>query len=69
MTKLASIIASKSPIAILGVKHTINRHRNALIDQGLTDVVRTNMSQIQTRDVFDAITASFQKKAANYQKL
>ena len=63
------MIASKSPIAIVGIKYTINTPKNREVDKGLVDVRRTNMSQIMTNDVMDAVTASFQKKSAIYQKL
>jgi len=67
--KVAQQIASKSPIAVVGIKHTINTPKNRIVDQGLREVARTNMSQIMTNDVMDAVTASFQKKNASYQKL
>jgi enoyl-CoA hydratase/carnithine racemase len=67
--KTADLIASKSPIAIAGVKHTLNNTRNRLIEKGLEDIRRTNMSQLFTNDLTDAVAANMSKQTAKFQKL
>ena len=67
--RVANLICTKSPVAIVGIKHTLNGPKNKAISQGLVDIGRTNMSQIFTVDVQNAITASFAKTSATYQKL
>lgn len=67
--RVAEVIATKSPIAIVGIKHTINRPRNRIVDEGLIDIRRTNMSQLFTSDMADAVTASMTKTSVKFQKL
>lgn len=67
--KVAELIASKSPIAIAGIKYTINTPRNRIVDQGLEAVRRTNLSQLFTQDLTDAVTANLTKTSATFQKL
>lgn len=63
------MIATKSPVAIVGVKYTLNTPRNRAVDQGLVEVRRTNMSQLFTQDLTDAVTATLTKTSAKFQKL
>ena len=67
--RVAQIIASKSPVAIAGIKHTINRSRNQVIDDGLISVRKLTASQLFTDDVANAIQATLTKSLAKYQKL
>lgn len=69
MTKIANLIATKSPIAIVGIKQAINAPKNKIVEQGLHDIIRTNMSQLFANDVADAVTATLSKSAARFQKL
>ena len=69
--KLAAHIADKSPVAIIGIKKTLNYRRSRTIQEGLDFVNRINMSQFQTTDVTSSLT-HFGKKLPglpNYPKL
>lgn len=67
--KLADLIASKSPVAIVNVKHHINTPIRYEVERGLLDIRRTNMSQLFTDDMALAATANLQKKSVTFQKL
>ena len=69
LLKLADSIASKSPVAITGIKNCLNGPRNILVQKGLDEVIRTNMSQLFANDLVDAVTASLTKSSARFQKL
>ena len=67
--RVAELISSKSPIAIIGIKHTINRPRNRVVEEGLIDVRRSNMSQLFTDDLAMAVQATLTKTVSKFQKL
>ena len=69
LVRVAKLISSKSAIAIVGIKHTINRPRNRVVEEGLIDVRRSNMSQLFTDDLANAIQATLTKTVSKFQKL
>jgi delta(3,5)-delta(2,4)-dienoyl-CoA isomerase len=67
--KMASLIASHSPIAVLGTKKNLNFSRDHSVGDSLDYVVTWNASMIQTEDMAKAMSASMQKKKATFSKL
>lgn len=67
--KLADTIATKSPIAIVGIKRSLNKVRNDIVEKGLEDIRKYNLSQLFCNDVAEAGMASMAKKSVTFQKL
>ena len=54
---LAREIASKSPVATVGIKHVLNYSRDHSIQDGLDYVALWNSSMLRSRDVAVAISS------------
>ncbi|KAF2036431.1 ClpP/crotonase [Setomelanomma holmii] len=67
--KLASLIASKSPVAVVGTKEIINYSRDRTIVDGLHYTAAWNAAMVQTQDVQDAMLSGLQRKQAKFSKL
>tara|TARA_R110002003_G_scaffold25_10_gene1215 strand:- start:9178 stop:9717 length:540 start_codon:yes stop_codon:yes gene_type:complete len=67
--KLADLIASKSPVAVLGTKEIINYSRDRTVADGLNYTAVWNAAMLQTQDVKDAMLSGLQKKQAKFSKL
>lgn len=67
--RLASQIASKSPVAVAGTKHLLNYSRDHTVADGLAYVAVWNSMMLQTEDVARAAQASVTKQTAVYSKL
>ena len=59
----ASLIASKSPVAIQGTKHNLNYARNHSIQEGLEYMATMNAAMLQSNDLIVAAMASMDRKA------
>jgi delta(3,5)-delta(2,4)-dienoyl-CoA isomerase len=68
-TKLASLIASKSPVAVLGTKEIINYSRDRPISEGLNYTAVWNAAMLQTADVKDAMMSGLKKTTPKFSKL
>lgn len=69
--EMASLIASKSPIAIAGTKANLNYSRDHTVSDSLDYIATWNATMLQTRDVMKAAMASMSKsgEAPNFSKL
>jgi delta(3,5)-delta(2,4)-dienoyl-CoA isomerase len=67
--KLASLIASKSPVAVLGTKEILNYSRDKTIADGLNYTAVWNAAMLQTEDVKDAMLSGLQKRTPKFAKL
>jgi enoyl-CoA hydratase/carnithine racemase len=67
--KIASTIAAKSPIAIIGTKRMLNYARNHSVNDGLEAHAVWNSVMLQSNDVQVAIQASMNKKKPMFAKL
>ena len=67
--KLATTIASKSPVAVLGTKQIINYSRDRPIADGLNYTTVWNAAMLQTQDVKDAMMSGLQKRTPTFEKL
>jgi delta(3,5)-delta(2,4)-dienoyl-CoA isomerase len=67
--KLASLIASKSPVAVQGTKEILNYSRDRSVEEGLRYTAVWNQAMLQTQDVKDAMLSGLQKKAPKFSKL
>ncbi|KAL1310601.1 hypothetical protein AAFC00_000876 [Neodothiora populina] len=65
----AALIASKSPVAVLGTKEVLNYSRDHSVEDGLNYVAVWNAAYLQTRDVNDALLAGLKKKKPTFAKL
>ncbi|KAI7904455.1 ClpP/crotonase-like domain-containing protein [Cokeromyces recurvatus] len=66
---IAKIIASKSPVAVLGTKHLLNYSRDHSVAEGLAYTVTWNSAMLNTEDIPLSIQAFVTKKPAKYSKL
>ncbi|MBS3962247.1 MAG: crotonase/enoyl-CoA hydratase family protein [Sandarakinorhabdus sp.] len=67
--EMAREIASKSPLAITGIKQVLNAGRDMTIDQGLEYVAVWNAAMLQGDDMKRAVLAQMQKAQAAYDDL
>lgn len=65
----ATLIATKSPIAIYGTKVNLNYSRDHSVKDGLDYMATWNMSMLQSKDFYTAIVAGMQKKKPTFAKL
>ena len=66
---LAQEIATKSPLAIAGVKQVLNAGRDMTIAQGLEYVATWNAAMLQGDDMKNAVAAQLQKAKAEFDDL
>jgi delta(3,5)-delta(2,4)-dienoyl-CoA isomerase len=67
--ELASVIASKSPIAVLGTKEILNYSRDKTVAEGLNYTAVWNAAMLQTEDVKEAMLSGMQKRKVKFAKL
>jgi delta(3,5)-delta(2,4)-dienoyl-CoA isomerase len=67
--KLGELIATKSPVAVMGTKEIINYSRDRTIADGLNYTAVWNAAMLQTQDMKDAMLSGLQKKTAKFSKL
>lgn len=65
----ASLIASKSPIAVQGTKLSMVYSRDHSVQEGLDHIAVWNQSMLQSEDMIEAAGASMQKREAKFSKL
>ena len=64
---IAASIAAKSPLAIRGTKQVINYSRDHSVDDGLEYVALWNAAMMSKVDVQEAMTATLEKRQANFE--
>jgi enoyl-CoA hydratase/carnithine racemase len=69
LLKIAQIMASKSPVAMLGTKKTLNYLRSKQVEEGLDFIKYWNMSQFYTDDIVIGFHAYFNKKTPTFPRL
>lgn len=67
--KLASLIASKSPVAVQGTKEILNFSRDHSVQEGLRYTSIWNSAALQTQDVSAALLSGLQKRTPTFEKL
>ncbi|CAG8446400.1 5662_t:CDS:10 [Ambispora gerdemannii] len=67
--KTAKIIASKSPVAVLGTKHLLNYSREHSTSEGLNYTAVWNSAMLNTKDIGEATKGFFEKKQPKFSKL
>ncbi|KAJ1326366.1 Delta3,5-Delta2,4-dienoyl-CoA isomerase [Microdochium nivale] len=65
----ATLLASKSPIAVQGTKELLNHARDNTVADSLKYTAIWNMSMIQCSDTQDALLAGLKKKKPTFSKL
>ncbi|KAL2913826.1 hypothetical protein HK105_206705 [Polyrhizophydium stewartii] len=65
----AKLIASKSPVAVLGTKHLLNYSREHTVEEGLQYTAVWNSVMINTQDMAVAVASSLSKQPAVFAKL
>ncbi|XP_061172954.1 delta(3,5)-Delta(2,4)-dienoyl-CoA isomerase, mitochondrial-like [Saccostrea echinata] len=67
--EMASMIASKSPIAVQGTKVSLVFSRDHGVQEGLNHVGLWNQGMLQSEDVMKSAMAAIEKKQATFSKL
>ncbi|KAL2846686.1 enoyl-CoA hydratase/isomerase family protein [Aspergillus pseudoustus] len=67
--ELASLIAQKSPVAVLGTKELLNYSRDHSIQEGLRYTAVWNSGALQTSDVPTALLSGMEKRVPTFEKL
>jgi delta(3,5)-delta(2,4)-dienoyl-CoA isomerase len=67
--KVAKVIASKSPIAVIGTKASLNYSRDHTVQEGLDHVRLWNTLHLQSQDVKVAVKATLTKSKATFSRL
>ncbi|KZM28535.1 uncharacterized protein EKO05_0005989 [Ascochyta rabiei] len=67
--ELATLIASKSPVAVLGTKEILNYSRDKTVAEGLNYTAVWNAAMLQTDDMKEAMLSGIQKKKVKFAKL
>ncbi|KAI7877740.1 ClpP/crotonase [Lichtheimia hyalospora FSU 10163] len=67
--KTARLIASKSPVAVLGTKHLLNYSRDHSVAEGLAYTVTWSSAMLNTEDIPNSVQAFVTKQPAKYSKL
>ena len=68
-TRIATQLASKSPLAIQGTKLTSLHARDHSIEEGLKFVAHLNAARLQSLDLSEAMAAKFERRIPKYAKL
>ncbi|XP_041354116.1 delta(3,5)-Delta(2,4)-dienoyl-CoA isomerase, mitochondrial-like isoform X2 [Gigantopelta aegis] len=66
---VASLIASKSPVAVQGTKVSLVFSRDHSVPEGLEHIAMWNQAMLQSEDLMKAAMAQVQKKKATFSKL
>ncbi|PCG91111.1 Crotonase, core [Penicillium occitanis (nom. inval.)] len=66
---LASLIAQKSPVAVLGTKELLNYSRDHSIQEGLRYTAVWNSAAVQTNDLPTALLSGIEKRVPTFEKL
>ncbi|RDW67371.1 enoyl-CoA hydratase/isomerase family protein [Aspergillus mulundensis] len=67
--ELATLMASKSPIAVQGTKELLNWSRDHTVQDGLRYTTIWNSAALQTSDVQSALLSGIQKRKPTFEKL
>lgn len=67
--KLATLIASKSPVAVLGTKELLNYSKDRTVEEGLRYTAVWNAAMLQTADVQTAMRSGIEKTRPKFSKL
>ena len=65
----ARLIASKSPVAVVGTKQALLYARDHSVADSLNMIATWNMAMLQTNDVMEAAAATLQKREGTFAKL
>jgi enoyl-CoA hydratase len=67
VTKIAEMIAKKSPISIRGTKHILNHSRDHSVADGLEYMATWNAAMLLSSDLMEAFQAKMQKREAEFE--
>ncbi|ROV96833.1 hypothetical protein VMCG_07870 [Cytospora schulzeri] len=67
--KLASLVASKSPVAVQGTKELLNHARDHSVDESLRYTAVWNSAMLQSDDVSLALLSGIKKTKPRFEKL
>ncbi|KAI0441336.1 enoyl CoA hydratase-like protein [Xylaria telfairii] len=68
-TKLATLIASKSPVAVQGTKEILNYSRDNSVEDGLRYTAIWNAAMLQSNDLKSAMLSGIKKTTPRFEKL
>jgi len=67
--EVATLIASKSPVAMQGTKEALVYARDHSVDESLRQIRTVNQTYLQSEDVIKSVTAMMTKEQAVFAKL
>lgn len=68
-TALAREVASKSPLAVAGIKRVLNHGRGRTVEEGLEYVALWNAAMLPGEDIATAISAQIEKRTPSFRDL
>lgn len=69
VTKIATEIASKAPLAVAGTKEMLNYARDHTVEDGLRYVATWQAGMLSSSDLMEAMRANQEKRAASFNDL
>ncbi len=66
---LATQIAKKSPLAVTGIKHSLNNSRDNSVSQGLEYIANWNAGMLRPEDMLSAVQAKMARKETEFKDL
>ncbi|KAK0942929.1 hypothetical protein LTR29_005501 [Friedmanniomyces endolithicus] len=67
--EMATLLASKSPVAVQSTKHILNYSRDHSVADGLNQIALLNSAMLQTKDVEAAMLSGLKKRKPTFAKL
>jgi Delta3,5-Delta2,4-dienoyl-CoA isomerase len=67
--KMATLIASKSPVAVQGTKNILDATKGRSVEDNLVYTAAWNAAMVQSSDVERAMGAGLQKRTPTFEKL
>jgi Delta3,5-Delta2,4-dienoyl-CoA isomerase len=68
-TKMATLIASKSPVAVQGTKNILDATKGRTVEDNLTYTAAWNAAMLQSADIERAMGAGLKKRKPTFEKL
>ena len=66
---MAQEIAAKSPLAVAGIKQSLNHARDHSVEAGLEQIATWNAGMLRAEDLMEAMKARMEKRAGTFREV